>query len=122
MLLAEMGKMSEAEQAFRAAFKADPQSAQAAYNLGVLLAKDHPEESLDWCRRAAALGRDNPQYGYTYAFYLHRAGRLDQALAGDSLRARTPSGARGQRTVRASTTARNTSPSLKGRVGNRFLN
>lgn len=91
MLLAEMGKMSEAEQAFRAAFKANPQSAQAAYNLGVLLANDHPEEALDWCRRAAALGPDNPQYGYTYAFYLHRAGRLDQALqAIRSVRERFP--------------------------------
>jgi tetratricopeptide (TPR) repeat protein len=46
----------------------------------VLLSKDHPEEALDWCRRAATLGPDNPQYGYTYAFYLHRAGRFDQAL------------------------------------------
>ena len=80
MLLAEVGKMSEAEQAFRAAFKADPKSAQAAYNLGVLLAKDHPEEALTWCRRAAELRPDNPQYGYTYAFYLYRAGRLDDAL------------------------------------------
>jgi tetratricopeptide (TPR) repeat protein len=80
MLLAEMGKMSEAEKAFRAAFKADPKSARAAYNLGVMLAKDRLTESLDWCRRAAELGRDNPQYGYTYAFYLDQAGRLDQAL------------------------------------------
>jgi Flp pilus assembly protein TadD len=80
MLLAEMGNMSGAEQAFRAAFKAKPQSAQTAYNLGVLLAKDHPEEALDWCRRASELGRDNPQYGYTYAFYLHQAGRRDRAL------------------------------------------
>jgi tetratricopeptide (TPR) repeat protein len=80
MLLAEMGKLTEAEQSFRAAFKANPQSAQAAYNLGVLLSKVHPEEALDWCRRAAELGPDNPQYGYTYAFYLHQAGRLDQAL------------------------------------------
>jgi tetratricopeptide (TPR) repeat protein len=91
MLLAEMGKMSEAEKAFRAAFKANPQSGQAAYNLGVLLAKDHPEEALDWCHRAAALRPDNPQYGYTYAFYLHRAGRLDQALqAIRSVRERHP--------------------------------
>jgi len=91
MLLAEMGNMSGAEQAFRAAFKANPQSAQAAYNLGVLLAKDHPEEALDWCRRASELGRDNPQYGYTYAFYLHRAGRLEQALqAIRSVRERHP--------------------------------
>jgi Tfp pilus assembly protein PilF len=80
MLLAEMGKMSEAEQDLRAAFKADPHLAPAAYNLGVLLAKDHPEESLEWCRRAAAVGQDNPKYGYTYAFYLHRAGRLDESL------------------------------------------
>jgi Flp pilus assembly protein TadD len=80
MLLGEMGKMAEAEQAFRAAVKADPQSARAAYNLGVLLSKDQPEESLAWCRRAAELRSDNPQYGYTYAFYLHNAGRLDQAL------------------------------------------
>jgi tetratricopeptide (TPR) repeat protein len=80
MLLAEMGRMADAEQAFRAAFKANPKSAQAAYNLGVLLANDHPAEALDWCRQAATLGQDNPQYGYTYAFYLQRAGQPDQAL------------------------------------------
>jgi tetratricopeptide (TPR) repeat protein len=79
MLLAEKGNLPAAEQAFRVAFKAPP-SAQAAYNLGVMLSKTHPAEALDWCRRAAALGPDNPQYGYTYAFYLHRAGQLDQAL------------------------------------------
>jgi tetratricopeptide (TPR) repeat protein len=80
MLLGEMGRTAEAEQAFRIAFKANPRSAQAAYNLGVLLSKDHPGEALDWCRRAAELGPDKPRYGYTYAFYLHRAGRLDQAI------------------------------------------
>ena len=80
MLLAELGKMTGAEQAFRVAFQADPQSALAAYNLGVLLAKEHPGESLDWCRRAAELGREDPKYGYTYAFYLDRAGRPDEAL------------------------------------------
>jgi tetratricopeptide (TPR) repeat protein len=80
MLLAEMGKMSEAEQAFRAAFKSDPRSAQAAYNLGVMLSKEHPEEALTWCRRAAELRPENPQYGYTYGFFLYRAGKLDEAL------------------------------------------
>ena len=80
MLLAEVGEMSEAEHAFRAAFKADPKSAQAAYNLGVLLAKDHPREALTWSRQAAELRPDNSHYGYTYAFYLYRAGRLDEAL------------------------------------------
>ena len=72
--------MPEAAQAFRTAFKADPRSGQAAYNLGVLLAKDNPEEALAWCRRAAELRPENPQYGYTYAFYLYRAGQLDEAL------------------------------------------
>ena len=91
MLLAEMGKLSDAEQAFRAAFQANPRSAQAAKNLGVLLAEDHPEEALEWCRRAVDVGRDNPQYGYTYAFYLHRAGRLEPALqAIRSVRERHP--------------------------------
>lgn len=80
MLLAEVGKMSEAEQAFRAAFKADPKSGQAAYNLGVMLARDNPEEALTWCRRAAELRPDNPQYGYTFAFYLYQAGQLNAAL------------------------------------------
>ena len=80
MLLAEMGRRAEAEQAFRAAFKANPKSAQAAYNLAVLLANDHPAEALDWCRHAATLGQDNPQYGYTYAFFLQRAGQPGPAL------------------------------------------
>jgi tetratricopeptide (TPR) repeat protein len=80
MLLAETGKLPEAEQAFRSAFKSNPRSAQAAYNLGVLLAEKNPRESLEWCRQAATLGPENPQYGYTYAFYLRRVGRPDEAL------------------------------------------
>jgi Tfp pilus assembly protein PilF len=80
MLLAEVGKMAEAERAFRTAFKADPKSAQAAYNLGILLAKDQPKEALTWSRRAAELRPENPQYGYTYAFYLYHAGQLEEAL------------------------------------------
>jgi Flp pilus assembly protein TadD len=80
MLLSEMGKTAEAEQLFRAAFKTNPRSAQAAYNLGVLLSIDHPAEALGWCRCAAVLAPENPQYGYTYAFYLHRAGQLEAAL------------------------------------------
>jgi Tfp pilus assembly protein PilF len=91
MLLAEMGKMSEAEKAFRAAFKADPKSGQAAYNLGVMLSKDHPKEALTWCSRAAELRPENPQYGYTYAFYLYQAGQLGEALkAIQSVRQRHP--------------------------------
>ena len=42
MLLAELNRPREAEHAFRAALKADPNLAAAAYNLGVLLAEDRP--------------------------------------------------------------------------------
>ncbi len=80
MLMGEMGKAAEAEKAFRDAFKADPRSAQAAYNLGVLLSRDAPAESLTWCARAAELAPSNPRYGYTYAFFLYQAGRIDDAL------------------------------------------
>ena len=40
--LAEQGRLPEAEQALRAALKADPQMAAAAYNLGVLLGENEP--------------------------------------------------------------------------------
>ncbi len=92
MLLGELGKMSEAEEAFRAAFKADPRSAQAAYNLGVILSRTDAAESLTWCRRAAELAPANPEYGYTYAFFLYQAGRLEDALqAVRAVRQRYPS-------------------------------
>ena len=80
MLLAEMERPAEAEQAFRAAFKSDPKSAPAAYNLGVLLAQDRAEESLEWCRRAAALDPRDPKYGYTLAFYLDQHSRAPEAI------------------------------------------
>ena len=36
-----------------------------------------------WCRRAAELRPENPQYGYTYAFYLYQAGQLDEVTKGN---------------------------------------
>ena len=82
MLLAEMQKLPEAERAFRSAFKSDPKSAQAAYNLGVLLAKAHPQEALDWCRRAAELRPDEPKYPYTLAFFQYQQGQGGAAALG----------------------------------------
>lgn len=75
MLLGELNRLPEAQQAFREAFKRDPTSAQAAFNLGVLLARDHPEEALDWCRRAAALRPQEPRYAYTVAFFQNQQGQ-----------------------------------------------
>lgn len=80
LLLAELGRPAEAESALQAAFKADPRSAVAAYNLGVLLADDRPAESLDWCRKAAALRPQDPKYAHTYAFFLQRNGQPEPAV------------------------------------------
>jgi tetratricopeptide (TPR) repeat protein len=79
LLLGERGRMPEAEQAFRRVLKSDPQSAVAAYNLGVLLAKDQPAESLEWCRKAAALRPREIRYAYTLAFFLNARGLDDEA-------------------------------------------
>ena len=52
MLLGELGRLPEAEQAFRTALKSDPQSAAAAYNLGVLVAEQDLEQAIELCRTA----------------------------------------------------------------------
>jgi Tfp pilus assembly protein PilF len=91
MLLAERGKMEAAEKTFRTAFKADPRSAQAAFNLGVLLAEKHPEESLQWCRRAVELRPGEPRYAYTLAFYqLQNGSPREAAFTLEKLIARKP--------------------------------
>jgi tetratricopeptide (TPR) repeat protein len=80
MLLAELGKEKEAEKEFRAAAKADPKSAQAAYNLCVVTSKDRMDEAIRWCRKAADLRPEEPRYGYTYAFFLDKKGDTAKAI------------------------------------------
>ena len=79
MLLGELGRTPEAEMAFRSALKADPKSAVAAYNLGVLLAGEQPQEAIKFCRQAYQLQPGEPKYGYTYAYFLMQADKVDQA-------------------------------------------
>jgi len=81
MLLAEMGKTKEAEQAFRAALKADPRLAQAAYNLGVLIASNRLDEAIGFCRTAFESNPLDPKYGCTLAFYQRQKGDADGAAA-----------------------------------------
>jgi tetratricopeptide (TPR) repeat protein len=80
LLLAHQNNRPEAEKQLREALRLDPQFAAAAFNLGVLLAKDDPDEALTLCARAAELRPDEPRYGWTYAYYLVQANRLDEAV------------------------------------------
>jgi predicted Zn-dependent protease len=75
-----MGNLREAESAFRKVLNIDPNSAIAAYNLSVILAQQQPQESLLFSKKAFSLHRDNPQYAYTYAFYLHKSGKTGEAI------------------------------------------
>jgi len=75
-----MGRPDEAQSALRAAFKSDPQSATAAYNIGVILAGDRPAEAIEWCRKAHSLRPDEPKYSYTLAFYLYGQARAEEAV------------------------------------------
>ncbi len=54
--------------------------AEAAYNLGVLLARDRLEEAIVWCRKSVDLQPESLKYGYTLAFYLSQGGRTDEAV------------------------------------------
>ena len=81
MLYGEMGQIEEAETAFRKTYESDPNSARAAYNLGIILAEKKPKESLSWCNKAFRLQPDNPDYGYTYAFFLNSSGDKGNAIA-----------------------------------------
>ena len=83
LLKAEENDLVAAEKHLRAAFKSDPQMAQAAYNLDVILSKDRLDEAVDFCRKAAELRPDQPKYAYTLAFYQREKG--DLSLAANAL-------------------------------------
>jgi Tfp pilus assembly protein PilF len=70
LMAAEQKKVDQAEKHLRAALATDPKMHQAAYNLGLLLAKKAPAESLRHLSVAFQL-RPNPKYGYTMAHVLH---------------------------------------------------
>ncbi len=80
LLKAEENDPGGAEIHLRAAFKADPQMAQAAYNLCVITSKDRISEAVDWCRRATELRPQEPKYGFTLAFYLNQKGDREEAI------------------------------------------
>ncbi|WP_197084225.1 tetratricopeptide repeat protein [Desulfovibrio sp. TomC] len=80
LVKAESGELQLAEKYLRNTLKADPQMAQAAYNLCILLSKDRLDEAVTWCRQAAELRPQEPNYAYTYAFFLNQKGDREGAL------------------------------------------
>ncbi len=73
-------RLKQAENYLKKALKADPQMAQAAYNLCVITAKDRINEAVTWCRQASELRPQEPRYAFTLAFYLNQKGDRDEAV------------------------------------------
>ena len=61
--------------------KVNPESAQAAYNIGVMLAERKPEESMKYIKMAVKLAPAEPKYQYSLAFYLLKAEKKTQAVS-----------------------------------------
>lgn len=80
LLKAEQSDPKGAERNLRKALEADPRMAQAAYNLCIITSTDRINEAVDWCRKAAELSPQSPEYAYTLAFYLNRKGDSDEAV------------------------------------------
>jgi tetratricopeptide (TPR) repeat protein len=80
LVKAEKNETGQAEKYLRQAIKTDPQMAQAAYNLCIITSKDRINEAVTWCRKAAELRPQDPNYAYTLAFYLNQKGDRDEAI------------------------------------------
>ncbi len=85
LLLAERGDRAGAEQALRAALRADPRFGAAALNLAVLVGERSPAEAASLAGRAASLAPDDPRAAWTHAYYQWKAG--DRAGSRATLRA-----------------------------------
>jgi tetratricopeptide (TPR) repeat protein len=68
-----------AEQYLKKTLEADPQMAQAAYNLCIITANDRLDKAIGCCRKPAEPRPQEPKYGFTLSFYLNRKGNVDEA-------------------------------------------
>jgi tetratricopeptide (TPR) repeat protein len=80
LLKAGQNQLTGAEKYLKKAFTADPQMAQAAYNLCIITAKDRIDEAVTWCHKASELRPQEAKYAYTLAFYLHQQGNKEAAF------------------------------------------
>jgi tetratricopeptide (TPR) repeat protein len=91
LLKAEQGRKAAAEKHLKEAFRSDPQMAGAAYNICIIVAADRPAEAVEWCRKAATLRPQQPEYAWTLAFYQRQGGDATAAVSTlDSLINRVP--------------------------------
>jgi tetratricopeptide (TPR) repeat protein len=68
LLQVDLGQAGLAEQSLRAALKADPRLAGAAYALGILVSQRHTSEAVDLFREAARLEPGEARYSYALAY------------------------------------------------------
>ncbi len=80
LLKAEKNEPRQAENHLKIALKTDPRMAQAAYNLCIITARDRIGEAVTWCRQAAQLRPQDPDYAYTLAFYLNQKKDRNEAI------------------------------------------
>ncbi|WP_321996661.1 ammonia-forming cytochrome c nitrite reductase subunit c552 [Draconibacterium orientale] len=82
LLLAEQGRMDEAEKALVTAFEANPeQQGVAAKNLCVILAnKGDLSGAVKYAEAAYKASPENPNYGYTLAYYQMQNGQKSEAI------------------------------------------
>ena len=81
LLEAEFGEVEACETHLRTALKADPQMAQAAYNLGVLLCQKNSEEGFQWLETAGSLVPENWSYLSAHIYFLDQAKRVAEIEA-----------------------------------------
>ena len=72
---AEFKNLDATEKHLRAAYKADSNMAQAAYNLGVLLCRKPDEEGFEWLKKATQTAPENWDYLSVRLFFLEQADR-----------------------------------------------
>ena len=78
-MLAEQGKLQEAEKALLTALNANPEQAVAAYNLSVIVSQRSMDEAVKYAEIAAEARPEDPKYAYTLAYYQVQNNQNEQA-------------------------------------------
>jgi len=81
LLMAEMQKMAESENALRAVLKVNPKNTTAAYNLSVIVSSRDLNEACSLSRQAMNASPDDPKFAYTYAYFLLQNKKKSEAIA-----------------------------------------